>query len=216
MTPGSGKTRSSLTASSGMTLLELLVAMAIFLIIAGAGYTGLRQGIDYEQHLSAKRQFWRHIESVHHLLQTDLAQAVPLSPATRGSAAPWFSGGNRPDEPGAGLLLQLSREAHHPFTPGPVSPYQRVTYRLSDGGLYRTIRGLYDMQDQGGTELMPLLENIKGIQLRYLTMGNTWTSRWPRPGSNDDPQSLPQAVELNINVTGYGNYRWLFHVGAPR
>ena len=204
------------TKSSGMTLLELLVAIAIFVIIAGAGYTGLRQGTAFEKHLKEKRRFWQRIESVYTLMQTDLDQTSMLIPRKQGLPVPAFIGNENSDGFADGLLIRFTREVNNLFRAGPVSPYQRIAYRLEKGTLYRAVRTRIDVRNSIDTYETPVLDNIKSVQLRYLVSNNRWVTHWSREISAGDLTAIPNAVELNLETSVYGSYKWLFHVGPPK
>ena len=156
--------------SAGMTLLELLVAMAIFVIIAGAGYAGLSQATAFEEQLKEKRLFWQRIETVYTLVQIDLDQARKYVPRIPGKMATAFTGtedGTGYDE---GLLVHFIRGVNNEYRTGPVSPFQGVSYRLNEGVLYRVVGSHNNVRNQMNLIETPLLDNLMDVRLRYLSV----------------------------------------------
>ena len=200
--------------ASGLTLLELLVAMAIFSLIASVGYVGLQQGTAFANELHKKRLNWQHLESVYLLVQMDLNQA--LNRGMPGQATPAFMGNHDSKDVNDDALISVTRSISTSFLPGPISPFQRVAYHFYNGVLYRITAINIDVNKGENIMETPILENVDNISLRYLAAGNSWVTRWPQNTDLNDPMILPGAVEMNVDIHGYGSYRWLFHVGPPR
>ncbi|MEX2353125.1 MAG: type II secretion system protein GspJ, partial [Gammaproteobacteria bacterium] len=123
---------------TGMTLLEVLVALSIFSLIATAGYSGLQQGLSVHDSLQQKRQFWRQLDSVLTLIQQDLDQARDLAPRFPVLDAVAFRGAGEAGALGQDDMILFTRGGNISLRDGPVSPYQRIAYRLREGTLYRT------------------------------------------------------------------------------
>ncbi len=196
---------------SGMTLLELVTAVAIFSLVAAAAYAALSQGLVVQDRLQEQRRFWQRLETVFNLIHTDFEQAVDLAP--RGVGTGEFNGYGYGNSAVYENMLEFTRSVNTDFHAGPASPYQRVAYRLDNGGLYRRTWARLD-QPHGIASLDDLLlEGIGDIRLRYLAHADLWLTRWPQPLNIDEPSSLPRAVEISIELEDGGAYRWLFHVG---
>jgi general secretion pathway protein J len=65
---------------SGMTLLEVMIALVIFTIVAAAGYSGLHQGVAVQQQLQAQQEYWSRLDAVMVMIEQDLSQARKLAP----------------------------------------------------------------------------------------------------------------------------------------
>jgi general secretion pathway protein J len=204
-------------SQAGMTLLELIVAMAIFALVATAGYTALQQGIQVQERLQASRTFWQRLDTVMGLMATDLGQARDLAP--RGSTRAWsraFQGREVPGSGGEGRLFRLIRGGHTAFRDGPISPYLRVAYRVRETTLYRVSWPRLDAPDGLEGREVALMGGIQRVSARYLGGGNQWTDRWPPPaGGQADFPALPRAVEVSLRFEDHGTFRRRFHVGAP-
>ena len=198
-----------------MTLLELLVAMAIFSVIATAGYTALAQGVSIQGRLQEKRNFWRALDSGFNLIETDLSQAINRTPRISGllkSVA--FQGGRNEKSLAAGELLNFTRGGEISFRGSPVSPYRRIAYRLDDGQLYRSVRSRLDIPFGDPSTQTVILNQISSIELRYL-IGKRWVDNWNMDIYGITSQDLPKAVEMIVTIENHGSYRRVFHVGHP-
>ena len=199
---------------AGMTLLELVTAVAIFSLVAAAAYAALSQGLVVQDRLQEQRRFWQRLETVFNLIHTDFEQTVDLAP--RGPGRNRFNGHEYGNSAAYENMLEFTRNVNTDTHAGPASPFQRVGYRLDDGGLYRRTWSRLD-QPYGVASLDSLLiEGISDIRLRYLAHAGLWLTRWPQPMNIEEPPSLPRAVEMTIELEDGGAHRWLFHVGSSR
>lgn len=197
----------------GMTLLEILVALTIFILIAGAGYGGLQQGLVVQDSLQQKRQYWRRLDTVMSLLQQDLDQARNLSQRIPLTATRPFVGASEPNPAAQGELLLFTRGGHTSFSTGIVSPYLRIAYRLRDGVLYRVTWPRLNMsEDEQGAEA-ELIDHVADIQLQFLDLSRQWSAHWPAVPATGLAAGLPGAVQLIVTLDNQQTYERIFHVG---
>lgn len=198
----------------GMTLLEILVALTIFILIAGAGYSGLQQGLAIQDSLQQKRQYWRRLDTVMILLQQDLDQARNLTQRTPVNAARPFVGDNEANPSARGELVSFTKGGHASYSTGLVSPYLRVSYRLREGSLYRTTWPRLNMPEgEQGTEA-ELIDKVADIQLRFLDTSRQWNTHWPTTPGADQSTGLPRAVQLTLELENQQTYERVFNVGS--
>ena len=199
-----------------MTLLELMVAIAVFSLVAASAYAALRQGLVIQDGLQEQRRFWQRFETVFNLVHSDLEQTVDVAPQTTISRGRAFIGHERGSADGDGQLREFTRATHTAFSAGPASPFLRVAYRFHDGSLYR--RTWSRLALPYGTEAAEalLLDGIEDVRFRYLPAADGWAPRWPQIPDPEDSTGLPRAVEMTVGTNDHGSYRWLFHVGPPR
>ncbi|MCB1746759.1 MAG: type II secretion system minor pseudopilin GspJ [Gammaproteobacteria bacterium] len=205
------------TRQAGLTLLEILVATALFSIVAGAGYSALDQGLRVRARLDAERSRWQALDGLMNLLERDLSAVVAVARRDAQSGGePLFRG----DPGGEGArrteFLRFTRRVH----PGlrqeaPASPLQRVAWRWDDGVLERASWPRLDQPRGAAADAWPLLQGVDEVRLRFLAADGNWSRRWGEPGSVS-VQALPRAVEFSLWFDGRGPYKRVFLVGAPR
>lgn len=198
--------------AAGMTLLELLVALAVFSIIATAAYAGLRDGTRLETRLGTQRAFWQRFEAVHGVLRDDLARVPAVVPDAL--AAGQFQAASQHGVIESGVWLRLVRDTNLEFRDSPASPYQPVAYAFENGSLFRAIPTSAEADAGSGNSGTPLLEHITALRARYLDQDQRWLDAWPPQRADGQAAGLPRALELNLSVAGYGDFRWVFDVGA--
>jgi general secretion pathway protein J len=74
-------------APAGMTLIEMLVALAIFAVLGTMGYRAASTAMDSRQRVAAELQRWRDIANLVQIVETDLSQYVERPGATAAGAA---------------------------------------------------------------------------------------------------------------------------------
>jgi len=203
--------------SRGMTLLELLVAMAIFALLGTAAYTAVQQGIATQGRLKETRDFWRRLESVFALIERDLDQASDRRPRAPGRQQALAFQTGRGSLGGSGeALFRFTRGGHSSFREGPVSPYLRIAYGFREGELERAAWPRLDAPAGLEPREATLLSGLTDVRVRFLRpVENRWAETWP-PAMAEESPALPAAVELTLEFEDHGRYQRLFHVGAPR
>jgi general secretion pathway protein J len=179
--------------ANGFTLVEVVVALFIFGLLAAAGVALMSfavraqavsatalAGVSEERRMSA-------------ILISDLAQAVPrVSRGPDGEGRPAFQA----DE--GELLLAYVRGGARP---------QHVEIRLEESRLVRNAAPHADGAAAAST--MILADNVFSARLRFRADGD-WEDRW-MPTRTD---ALPRAVELTITENNRAPLRRLFLVGT--
>lgn len=208
MSPGAGQ--------GGMTLLEVLVAMAIFSIIAAAGYSTLAQWVKVQARLQEQADFWRRLELVFSLIETDLAQATDRAPRIPGLIRSLsFEGSANGRTSAGGDLFQFTSGANASFRDTAASPYLRIAYRIQDEALYRVIWPRVDRPYGQQGLASKTLDGVDGIRLRYLVARGKWVDSWNVEIVDDNNATLPRAVEMTLTLKDRGSFQRIFHVGLP-
>ncbi|MCU7959496.1 MAG: type II secretion system minor pseudopilin GspJ [gamma proteobacterium symbiont of Bathyaustriella thionipta] len=188
----------------GFTLLELLIAMSIFAILAAMGYVGLQQMIRAsEQNAQAGQQLQR-LQKAMFWLTSDVAQILPRPVRDR------FG------DTQAALLLDVSdgtrlslTRAHAISQQSSASDgLQRVNWWLQDGQLMRQYRNQLDVADQPAGQPKVLLQGVQSFEVRVLD--ERWTFGWPL--NDGEEQRLPRAIEITLELDHLGQIQRLFRL----
>lgn len=184
----------------GFTLLELLIAMAVFAIMAVMAYAGLKTVIDTQQATRARAAQIRELQQTLQLMNEDFLQVAPRTVRDElGDAEPALRGG-----PGGNTVLSLTRLKPELLTRGEHNRLQRIAYQFEGGGLYRLVWNTLDRTQQSQPKCKKLLE-AEGIEIRF--WDTEWTSGWPVAGG-----AIPKAMEVIFQLNGLGQVRrgfWL-------
>lgn len=188
--------------ASGFTLLEVLVAVAVFGVMATLAYAGLAQVIDFRGALEARSARFAAVQKTLHLLQRDLVYAsqrgIRDSQGTPGSAM--IGGYGTPE-------LALTRTRDDADGPG----LMRVEYALVDGQLERRVWGVLDRMPQHQPLAAVVLPEVTALQLRFMD-AQQWRPAWPPGGNAGDVTLLPRAVEVRLSLAEGSTYRRVFAV----
>lgn len=191
-------------AGRGFTLLELMVALAVFSIMATAAYSGLRNVLFTRAAVEAQSQRLAAVQLAVFRVEQDIGQAVRRGIRDEyGEAQAAMSGGELTDD-----RLILTRAGWDNPLGQPRADLQRVAYRLREGRLWRLH---WDVLDRGGA-LEPretlLLEKVRAFRTRFLE-GDEWRNEWPPTPTDDADRKkkldvLPRAVEINLTLEDWG------------
>ena len=189
--------------AAGFTLLELLVAMAIFAVVAALAYGGLMQVLNQREMAQAQTERWREVQLAIRTVTRDLQQLHPRP--VRDEL------GDRHEpavlaRPGGEYALEVTRGGW--TNPGgqPRSTLQRVAYRVEDGELLRVYWPVLDRTPGTAPVIAALLTGVDRLDLRLMDWQGEWHTQWP-PAGNDPQASLqvmPRAVEFAVELDDMG------------
>jgi general secretion pathway protein J len=186
---------------AGVTLLELLIVIAVFSIMSAAAYSSLQNSLKAEENFNTSMKDLEAVQMSLAMFERDVMQ---LSPRTVRDAL-----GDRE----AAVVLVNGRQLV--FTRGgnfsslklDRTELLRVAYQWRDGQFMRSYWRHLD-STQGDRPLSaPLLDNVTGLRIRVLDQNNLWHLDWPMAEN-----ARIRAVELTIEVEGWGEIRRLFQV----
>ena len=198
------------TPARGFTLLELLVALAVFAIMAIAAYSGLRNVLFTRAAVETENRRLAMVQLAVFRLDQDLSQILPRGVRDEyGEPQPALRGNIQDSE----ALLFTRSGWDNPLGQSRAT-LQRVAYRLRDGRLWRLH---WDVLDRGGLaeprEIM-LVDRVRDLQLRFLDEEDTWRNDWPPqadqttgPDSKErkpGPEPLPRAIEISLTLEDWG------------
>lgn len=170
----------------GFTLVELLVALAIFAMVSAAGVVLLRSSIDTQTAVSKRLSEGGGVNRLRAILASELASAQPRPVRDQsGNPLPAFVG----ESGGIGFV-------HASDSGGIEGALGRSQYRLEGGALVRQASGAVDGANPG--EPAPLVRDVTAARWRYRSLDGGWSDAW----QPDDPARLPRAVELTLERRG--------------
>ena len=188
------------SAEQGFTLVEVMVALLIFAMIASAGVAILSFSIRAQAATGARLDDQAAIARTVSALTADLAQAAPRAARDEaGRLRPAFVG-----EPGE-MLFTRGGWTNLDATARP--NLQKVLWRLSGQTLVRI--GYPEVDGAQPLAQTPMLDRVSALVVRYRYAG-AWSDRWDGAGGI----ALPQALELRLTRTDGTNWRMMALVGT--
>lgn len=189
---------------TGFTLLELLVALAIFALLSVMAYAGLSTVLTANQVLETNMQRLTEIQRSMTLLTRDIRQTVNRGIRdTFGDSKQPLIGASEFDTLGTPAI-----ELTHTGYPNPLgtkrSFLQRVAYRVEEETLYRINWRVLDQAQDTQADTLAICQNVEALQLRYLDQENNWHEQWPPIDPEYQGPVLPIAVEVSLTLTDWG------------
>lgn len=198
---------------NGFTLVEVLIAVAVFGIMTVLAYATLGQTLDSVEFLGDRYERLKALQRTIRVIDGDLQQLSPRpirDPLTDATAAALRA------EPGGGFALELSRMGWNNPAGLKRSNQQRVAYRLEEDVLVRVHWLAMDPSLAEEPVRAELIDGVESLVVRYLGANGEWSAEWPPAGRNNPAaaSSRPRAVEVLLTLYGEGEIRRLLEV-AP-
>ena len=195
------------------TLIEVLVSLAIFAILAALAYGALGQTIDSAELLNERMDRLQAIQRTMRLLSEDFQQLYPRP--IRDELGDDFGPALDTDFQ-SGFALELTHGGWSNPIVLPRSTLQRSAYRIEDDELIRYHWRVLDRTLANEPLSVTLLDGVESVLFRFLQANGEWTEQWPpgnRPGGLGARQR-PRAVEIILTLTDEGEISRLLEV-AP-
>ncbi len=189
--------------TAGFTLVELVVALAVFSLLAAMAYTGLNTVLHTTHQATLQTERLARLQIAVATLSRDLSQVADRTIRDE-------FGDRRGALLGGGLLgsaaLEFSRAGYRNPAGATRSSLQRVGYQLQEGRLIRTVWSVLDRAQDTVPLATPLLEGVRSFAVRFLDENSQWQDQWPSASnqSSTTPRSLPVAVSVTLDLTDFG------------
>ena len=189
---------------TGFTLLELLVAMAIFAVIGVLALGGLNAVATQQALARENLDELASLQRTVRYLTGDLAQLYPRwvrDELGQGLQAPLVSDGRQE------YLMVLTRGGWR----NPAGLFrgnlQRVRYRLDEGKLIREYWPVVDHPLGMEPRAQTLLTDVEALRIEFLGDDKQWHEQWPPllASSNGTDGTSPRAARLTLTIAGWGD-----------
>lgn len=199
----------------GFTLLELLIAIAIFALLALGTYRMLESVLNSDAAVRRHELQLRELTRAIAALDRDLLQIIgrPVRDAY-GEPRSALLGGERLQLEKA--AIELTRSGWRNPLGAPRSQLQRVRWQLTGSSLQRLYWPVLDQATDSQPQVQKVLDGVTAIRVRFYDPQLGWQENWP---PSDDGRSeeqslgrLPQAVEVILTHSHYGELRRFYRL----
>ena len=189
----------------GFTLLELLVALAIFALVSVIAYSGLHTVLNARDVTDQHSRRMTELEKAFSLMQRDFEQVVdrPIRDQYGDEKASFLS-----ENPGE---LEFTRSGR----PNPLdltrSELQRVAYGVKGGALTRDDWVNLDRPLEAKPQERTVLTDVRTVEFRFLMRNKQWVNSWPPPQTGQrNAEDDPLAVEITLVLKDMGEIKRLY------
>lgn len=212
----------------GFTLMEVMVAIAVFAVIAAGVYRVLSTMVNSQDRVAAhadalrdlQRSLWFIAMDMNELVMRDVRQ-----PDDKRSPALVAESGN--------YLLQFTRQGLRNPLLATRSELERVAYSLGSApdsfnntrkkplgkarakSLLRHTWGAVDRKDNAKENVQVLFADVDDATLEFMNAKGDWKTEWPEKKLDDNAhvRTLPVAIKLTLKTVRYGVLEQVFQVG---
>jgi general secretion pathway protein J len=197
----------------GFTLIEVLVALALFGILSALAFMTVNQTLANSDMLNERMDRLQAIQRTMRFLASDLMQAAPRP--VRDELGQTQLNALRSD-----LLSAYALEVSHGGWTNPAGlprgTLQRSAYRIEGEQLIRVHWNVMDRTYGNEPLVMVLLDDVLSLNFRFLQTTDEWIEQWPAQGTQGPSlvSARPRAVEIVLTLPDEGEIRRVVEV-AP-
>ncbi|NNJ92080.1 MAG: type II secretion system minor pseudopilin GspJ [Gammaproteobacteria bacterium] len=191
---------------SGFTLLELLIAIAVFSLVSVMSYSGLKTVIDSNNHIQLKSDQYQQLDRLFLLMQQDFYQMIdrPVRDAFGDPQPALIANGGS-----AGFFLEFTRAGALNIANPQVPLLRRVAYLLDNGIVKRRSWQVLDRLQSSEFLDVELLDNVADMEVSFFY--DDWKTQIQRQNVPSG-QGLPKAIAISLVVEGIGSIRRVWAV----
>jgi general secretion pathway protein J len=187
----------------GFTLLELLVATAIFAIVGMMAFGGFNAVLAQRDRTMENLERLKDVQFAMRILAQDLVQIVPrpVRDELGNQEQPALLADERHE-----YVIEFTRAGWTNPAALPRPTLQRVAYRLEEETLIREYWPVLDRTLSNVPVEMELLEDVEAIEFRFLDVQREWQTEWPPLGAAGPiaSRARPLAVEVAVELLDWG------------
>jgi general secretion pathway protein J len=195
------------------TLIEVLVALAVFGVMSMLAYTALGSTLENADYLADRMDRLQAVQRTVRFLSSDLIQAAPRPVRSQ-------IGDNFDPALQSSLSAEFAIELTHGGWGNPAGlprgTFQRVAYRIEDGELLRYHWSVLDRTYANEPIVTVMLDDVESLYFRFYSATGDPSEVWP-PVSQQGGQGLrilPRAIEIVMTLPDQGEITRLLEV-AP-
>ena len=197
----------------GFTLIEVLVALAVFGVMSLLAYAALGSTLSNADYLTDRMERLQSVQRTVRYLSSDLLQAAPRP--VRSDLGETYV---------PAVFSTLSSDFGLEMTHGgwgnpaglPRSTLQRVAYRIEEDQLLRYHWGVLDRTYSNEPIVTVLLDNVESLYFRFYDAAGNPSEVWPPEGQQGGTslRLRPRAVEILLTLPDQGEITRLLEI-AP-
>jgi general secretion pathway protein J len=206
--------------SHGFTLIEVILVVLIFSIMAAMAYGGLNSVLKTRVAIEASMKRTADLQKAYMRMRSDFQNFVPRPIRDNfGDVQPSIRGARE-------QVVELTRGGWRNPLFLPRSSMERVTYALDGDKLQRASYRVLDRAQDSEPVRTVLLDKVKELRLRYMDKEREWVDQWPQQDLQQQSQPAadgsqtqrdtppPLAIEITLVTADLGELRFLFKPGA--
>ena len=189
-----------ITKKHGFTLIEVVVALAIFAVLSITGYKGIDALLKTKERVETEDQKWQQLMLFFDRFELDVKQSVnrPVRTADDQIEPAWIGRPTFAGNDGAQLSISRFGDADQV---GYLMDSRRIGYRLNKGAVELLVWPALDVASASRPEVFVTMPNVSALVLRYLNGDGQWLASWPVAGVAPKPALYaPSAVSLSITL----------------
>jgi general secretion pathway protein J len=187
----------------GFTLIEILVAIAVFAVVAAMAYGGLEGIVNQRHKVRDSMDRLKTLQQGFTIISRDLNQATTRAIRDTADSLPKgaFAGSTK-NIP----ALVLTRGGWANPLGDRRATLERVAYKIDDDKLLRLSWPTLDRAREMKPRQQVLFDHVVGFHLRFLDANGKWLHQWPplNQPANKYLERLPRAVKIQVDLKDAG------------
>jgi general secretion pathway protein J len=176
----------------GFTLIEVVVALAVFGIVGITAFSGLNAILKWQTDLEIRSDQVKSIQLTLKYLERDVNRAIARPIRDQyGDTQPAFSSDGE-------SIMSLTYSGWRNPAGLLRSNLQRVAYEIDEKQFKRHSWNRLDGAISEDAREVVLLEDVEELEIEFLNQNNTWVDRWPPINNNPTTIGLPRAVLISF------------------
>jgi general secretion pathway protein J len=198
---------------AGFTLLEILIAVAIFVIVGTLAMGGYNELVRQSDILDSSAKRTRAVQATVNRMTQDFAmlEPRPVREPLGSTLQPSLQSDARTE-----AIADLTHSGWSNPAGVPRGTLQRVSYRLENNTLKREYWVVLDRPMTAEPTTTVMLDKVRAVSVRYMAGNGTWHDQWPPQGFSapNISRTLPIAVEFTLELEDWGKIVRLVEVSG--